>query len=199
MRIREAAARARAAIRTDTDRQCCVYARALLRLAYGADVIDEVPTWRWHLIAERGAGPWEPVHAAIDAGIGTGVGLSELGRARAGRPWLLGQGWRGPVEDEDHDGRPYWPPRYSGHTFLLRVVAGDTVEIIDSTERTGGDLRWGSLNELGQEFRGGIAFARLHLPGSAEVLGQCGRGGCTRKKGHEGSHWRPDRLDPWDG
>lgn len=197
MRIREAAAVAREAIRTDTDRHCCVYARALLRLAYGADVIDAVPTWRWHLVAERGAGPWEPARAAIDARIG--VALAHTVDWPTGPTWHLGQGWRGPVEGEDKGGRPYWPPRYSGHTFLLRVVHEDTVEIIDSTEGAGPRLRWGSLAELGDEFRGGVAFVRLHRPGSAEVLGQCGRGGCTREQGHAGSHWRPDRLDPWDG
>ena len=159
MRIREAAAVVTLAALT-AERPCCVYARRVLRLTYGADVVDREPVWRWHLVAERGAGPWEPVAAAIDARVGVGVDEP------VGQGWHLVQGWRGPVEGEGADGRPLWPPRpgVSGHTFLLRVVHGELCEILDSTERSGSRMRWARWSALELEFRGGLAVAVLRRP-----------------------------------
>lgn len=154
MRILEAAAQLLDASGVDAD--CCVWARSVLRLAFGAGVVDLVPAWRWHLVVERGAGAWEPPRAAYDAGIadlvhGHLAGPLELERRR----WYLLQGWRGtPLA-----------PGVEGHTFLMRSVSTEVVLVVDSNRTRGprwsGPTRW---RDLVAGYRGGIAAALLSAP-----------------------------------
>lgn len=189
MKILPAALAATRASKAPSDRDCCVWARDVLERAYGSEAIRRVPLARWHLWADRPeVGPWEPVLAAVDAGIGARVETPTVGR------WHICQGWRGSVER--------WPlPTSSGttgHTWLYLAVDERGGLVLDSTRSRGPDSDLAEWVDIARPFAGGIAIAVLHWPGSAEVLGQCGRRGCTRTRGHEGPHWRPDRIDTWD-
>lgn len=137
------------------ERACCVYARNVLVRVYGSEAIRRVPLERWHLWADRPTvGPWEPVLAAVDAGIGVETLEPVLGR------WHLVQGWRGSVER--------WPlppgSNVSGHTFLW-LHAGSAGLQADSSEDRGTRERVREWSQLQAEFRGGLRLAALHRPG----------------------------------
>lgn len=128
------------------DKDCCVFARLVLRRTYPSDMVDSQPIWRWHLWRESGAGPWEPVLAAADSGLGVRVNVPVLGR------WHLCQGWRGtPFQDG-----------VTGHTFLYRPETNTTGIVLDSTGIRGPSLYWSSWKGNENQFRGGIALAALH-------------------------------------
>lgn len=160
MHILPAAAHVAKALDRDSDRDCCVFARLVLRQSYGALSIDAVPAWRWHMVVERGAGAWEPVIAARDAGIVEGYTVPRDPSLPPSPPptgrWALVQGWRGVA----------LAPGVTGHTFLYRSLTDETGVVVDSTRgrgpRAGGFARWA---ELVREYRGGLAVAVLRPPG----------------------------------
>lgn len=154
------AAAAQVEIRVPSDRDCCVYARAVLERAYGSEVVRRVPLARWHLWADtEGVGPWEPVLAAIDAGIGAARDVAAEGLAP--RRWHLCQGWRGPIDP--------WPapPTVSGHTWLYYAIDVDLGLglVLDSTRGRGpevhGLVEWA---DAVRPFGGGVAVAALTRP-----------------------------------
>jgi hypothetical protein len=156
VRIRPAAVAALADLHQPSDRDCCVWARLVLRRAYGAEVVDAVPLWRWHLVRDSGAGPWEPALAAVAAGVATDVIVSTDGLPDAPRGPALVQGWRG---------EPF-AQGVSGHTFLALPIADGWFEILDSTRDRGPRLlglqRWSDY--VGQFRAGGVAVAALRRP-----------------------------------
>lgn len=193
MRILPAAAAAIDAIHptVPSDRDCCVFARSVLSLAYGAEVIGRADVARWHLYADRGLSPWEPVLAAVDVGIGVRVEQRTVGR------WHLCQGWRG---------TPFGVG-VTGHTWLWLQVSEDRGLVVDSTRGRGpsvvGLARW---EDFTRAYRGGVAVAVLARPPLAprQAAGEgrddlCGdrHGACTLARGHDGPHWSPRILDPW--
>jgi hypothetical protein len=165
MRLRAAAVAALADLNEPSDRDCVVFARLVLRRAYGAEVVDAVPLWRWHLIRESGAGPWEPASAAEAAGITEdmwiAVGAQAMDYTAAlvahGRAHLV-QGWRG---------EPF-APGVTGHSFIWLTTPGTDGygEVLDSTRDRGprltGLLRWADY--VGQFRAGGCAVAALRRP-----------------------------------
>jgi hypothetical protein len=164
MRLRAAAVAALADLHEPSDKDCCCFARLVLRRAYGDAVIDAVPLWRWHLIRESGAGPWEPALAAVAAGITEdmwiAVGAQAMDYTAAlvahGRAHLV-QGWRG---------EPF-APGVTGHSFIWLTTPGTDGygEVLDSTRDRGprltGLLRWA---DYVAPFVGGVAVAALRRP-----------------------------------
>lgn len=155
MKTLPAALAAKRAATVPSDHDCCVYARAVLEYAYGSEAIRSVPLARWHLWADRPeVGPWEPVLAAVDAGIGTRVEVPTVGR------WHLVQGWRGSVER--------WPlPPSSpttGHTLLYLAVDEHSGLVVDSTRERGPGADLATWADVVRPFRGGVAVAALERP-----------------------------------
>lgn len=160
MHVRAAAVAARDALTRPSDRACCVYARSVLRLAYGADAIDRAPVELWHLIRDgmlgpQIVGPWAPIDAAHRAGIAAVDSLPpSVPLIRPGH-WHLCQGWRGEPLARG----------VTGHTWLWWATTAEDGELLDSTESRGprhsGLQRW---SELLATFRGGIAVAVLRRP-----------------------------------
>jgi hypothetical protein len=158
VRIRPAAVAALADLHQPSDRDCCVWARLVLRRAYGAEVVDAVPLWRWHLWQSAGAGPWEPAWAALMAGIATDVVVGVEALPDAPRSPVLCQGWRG---------EPF-APGVTGHNWIWIPTPGTDGygEVLDSTRDRGprltGLLRWSDY--VGQVRAGGVAVAALKRP-----------------------------------
>jgi hypothetical protein len=162
VRLRAAAVAALGDMNDPTDADCVCWCRLVLRRAYGAEVVDAVPLWRWHLIRESGAGPWEPASAAEAAGITEdmwiAVGAQAMDYTAAldahGRAHLV-QGWRG---------EPF-APGVTGHTFVFFHIADGYGEVLDSTRDRGprltGLLRWA---DYVAPFVGGVAVAALRRP-----------------------------------
>jgi hypothetical protein len=137
-----------------TDRDCCVFARSVLRLAYGAEVVDQVAVARWHLVVPP-SGPWEPVLAAGEAGLALDItGAPQAPTRQRGR-WHLMQGWRAtPLA-----------PGSSGHTWLWLDLGDGWGELLDSTRSRGArhaGLQW--WDEYASQYRGGIASGSLRRP-----------------------------------
>lgn len=132
-----------------SDRDCCVFARSVLRHAYGAEVVDQVAVARWHLVVPP-SGPWEPVEAAVEVGIGDLVDEPTPGR------WHLCQGWRGTPLG----------PGVTGHTFFWLAVDAWGL-VFDSTRQRGqrvtGLIPWREYTSQFDEGRG-VAIARLRIP-----------------------------------
>jgi hypothetical protein len=135
--------------RRASDADCCVFVRNVLRLVYGEQRIDAVPLWRWHLWAEEGAGPFEPVIAAVDAGIAMRTTGPQVGR------WAIVQGWRGvPLA-----------PGVTGHTFLWGQLDEAYGLQLDSTRTRGPRLStWARWSEIVAPYRGGLAVGVLERP-----------------------------------
>lgn len=188
MKILPAALAATRAIGAPSDSDCCVWARSVLEHAYGSEAIRRVPLARWHMWADRPeVGPWEPVLAAMDAGIGTRVETPTVGR------WHICQGWRGSVER--------WPlPASSGttgHTWLYLAVDERGGLVLDSTRGRGPGSDLTEWADVVRPFAGGVALAALARPDSVEARGRCGNRGCELAAGHDGLHFAPHKIDPW--
>ena len=151
-----AAARLFAEMPMGEDADCCVFVRRLMELVYGAPRVNTVPLWRWHLWATDGAGPWEPVFAARDAGV---VVMSMW---PASMQWTMVQGWRAPVDPT----RGQWPPAKgtTGHTFLWCSLGSGQGLMLDSARARGPRLAMRAEPRLYEEFKGGMSMAALVEP-----------------------------------
>lgn len=136
---------------------CTEFVRLVLREAWGEQLVDMVPAWRWNLVVERGAGPWEPVLAARDAALCDAAPFlpSPPGAMHPAvlEPlrWYVAQGWRGtPLA-----------PGVSGHAFLVRALTPQTVVVLDATERREPSARFEDWTDLRKEFDGGLAVVRI--------------------------------------
>lgn len=134
-------------------RACCVYARQLLELAVGADVVARAPLAWWSLDIKSGApGPWSPVDAAVRVGLAREAVDPGAQPPRVDSVSLV-QGWRGvPLADG-----------VSGHTFLWwqRDRAGG--DQIDSVDSRGPKLAPRAWAEVRKEFPH-LRVATLVLP-----------------------------------
>lgn len=148
-----AAAQLIAEVPIGSDADCCVFVRRLLELVYGRQRVGAVPLWRWHLWAEEGAGPWEPVLAARDAGIASvAPWLSPM-------QWTVVQGWRSAVDD--------WPPRPGvyGHTFLWCGLSAGQGLMLQSSRTKGPSISMMAEARLFESYKGGMSMAALIEPG----------------------------------
>lgn len=121
--------------------ECCAFVRLVLVQLFGAETIDTVPMWRWHLNpAGLGVGedldPFEPVLAAHAAGVTTGNDELVVGR------WHIVQGWRG---------TPF-AKGVSGHTFLWLAITDRYGIRLDSTSSTKLRIRGALWSEQLAEF-----------------------------------------------
>ena len=137
-----AAATAGLSATSETQRACCVYARALLTDLYGSHVTGKAPLATWHLFAEVAqAHPFAPVEAAEQCGI---AGLRR--RVTADHPYpgevLLIQGWRGKPN----------APGVTGHTFVWIATDERHGCQIDSVVTRAPAVRFRKWTDVAAEF-----------------------------------------------
>ena len=144
------------AISAPSDRDCCVYAHAVLRRWTGLPLTGDMDLWRiWR--EPDGSIParrvWGPVSAAVIAGIGERrpTDLPVLGR------WHICQGWRND---------PLTVPTASGHTWLWRQDDAEGRGVWLQYDATRGPrLGLATWSAVAAPYRYGVAVAALRRGG----------------------------------
>lgn len=161
MLILPAARHAFRAIARPEDRDCCLFALAVLTRAYSLPPPTPELEALWEIHRDpNGRVPldrvWGPVDAAVQVGIGRRLAPRE---APATAGWYLCQGWSRVEGDGTVD--PSHPYTH-GHTWLWRYVEGDDGFVLDSTRTRGPTMRgFDAWPERRRVYAGGVAVAAL--------------------------------------
>lgn len=158
MNLVRAGAEVAAAIRSESDRACCVYHHHMLELAYGLPPADREALSLWRLWVEVvDAHPWGPIEAVAAAGLAERVSFPPATPLAppVGR-WASVQVWRGPP---GADG-------VTGHTYLWRQVTPTLGYALDSAStHDAGPTRYMTWAEkLGAIAAGGGAAVAVLRP-----------------------------------